>query len=159
MNNEGTLQRSPALQPLSAEHRDGLLFIWKLRQGLSNHTGNEKLRDFVSWYWKNHIKAHFYQEEKILTPYIDPANHLAIKMKEDHDNIRDMVLAIDREGDRYNFFWLCNLIESHIRFEERELYPFVESHLSPQQLTDIGERLNQYPVVCKEVWEDRFWSL
>lgn len=159
MNEVELTDRSATLQPLTTEHRDGLLFIWKLRQGLANNTTNDKMRAFVGSYWQNHIKPHFFQEEKILAPYLDPANPLAVKLKNDHNNIREMVLTIDREADRFDFFWLCNLLESHIRFEERELYPFIEKNLSPEQLKEIEKQLAEHPLKCENEWDDNFWAI
>ncbi len=158
MNNLKPIKRSVQLQPLSREHHDGLLFVWKLRQGLANNTPAYAMRDYTSWYWKHHIKAHFFQEEKILLNYIEKSNPLAQKLKSDHDNIREIVLKIDRDADSYDFFWLCNLLESHIRFEEREFFGFLESELTENQLTEIYGQLEKHPVSCVEEWKEEFWT-
>jgi hemerythrin-like domain-containing protein len=157
MNEIKPIRRSVELQPLSREHHDGLLFIWKLRQGLNYKIPTVVLRDYVSWYWKHHIKPHFFQEEKILLPYIEPAHPLAERLKTDHENIRDAILQIDREHDSYDLFWLCNLLESHIRFEEREFFAYLEQQLSAEQLSEIFTQLEQHPVSCKEEWKNQFW--
>ena len=68
------INRSPELAPLSKEHHNALLFVWKIRQGLKNDTSINKLRSYTIWYWKEHTKPHFFQEEKILLPYM-PADH------------------------------------------------------------------------------------
>ena len=157
MNEIKPIKRSVQLQPLSREHHDGLLFVWKIRQGLENNTGIDILRLFTNWYCRQHIAPHFYQEEKILLPYIDKLDPLAVKMKEDHDYIRELIHSIDQEPDRHDFTRLANLIEAHIRFEEREFFRYLEEHLSEQELTEIYEELEKHPVSCKEEWKDDFW--
>src|SRR5688572_14989203 len=60
------IKRSEQLAPLSREHHDGLLFAWKLRQGLAKAIPVETLSSYCIWYWKNHIKQHFHHEEDII---------------------------------------------------------------------------------------------
>ncbi|MEO5946621.1 MAG: hypothetical protein ABIP79_07360, partial [Chitinophagaceae bacterium] len=54
------IKRSKQLTPLSREHHDGLLFAWKIRQGLENETPLEQLRKYTMWFWQQHIKPHFF---------------------------------------------------------------------------------------------------
>lgn len=157
MNEVKPIKRSVHLQPLSREHHDGLLFVWKIRQGLSNHTNIEKLKEFTGWFWRNHIKPHFFQEEKILLPFLPASHPMSLQLKNEHDYIRELILTIDREADRYDFIRLVNLIETHIRFEERELFQYLEQHLSEKDMMEIYEQLEKHPVACEEKWNDEFW--
>lgn len=157
MNEIKPIKRSVQLQPLSREHHDGLLFSWKLKQGLENHTPTDTLKRFTSWYWQHHIKMHFYQEEKVLLRFMPATHPLAVQMKKDHDYIRELVLAIDREPDRQDFGRLAGLIERHIRFEERELFQHLEETLTPEQLGEILVLLEKHPVTCETEWKEEFW--
>lgn len=145
------------MQPLSREHHDGLLYVWKIREGLDNNTSIERLKDYTSWYWKHHIKPHFFQEEKLLVPFMPESDPRITRLKKDHDYIRELILAIDKEADRHDFILLANLIETHIRFEERELYQYLEEHLTGDQLTEIYEKLEKHPLPMNEEWKDHFW--
>ncbi|NJO25088.1 MAG: hypothetical protein HC867_03800 [Bacteroidia bacterium] len=69
------IKRSPQLAPLSREHHDGLLFVWKIRQGLQNNTDVLTIADFILWYDEQHLKTHFETEEKLLPPFF-PAGDL-----------------------------------------------------------------------------------
>jgi len=158
MNDTKPIKRSTQLQPLSREHHDGLLFVWKLRQGISSHTDIGRLRDYTSWYWKNHIKAHFFQEEKLILPFLPAAHPLVQQLKKDHADIRELILTIDKDADRYDFIRLSNLLETHIRFEERELFQYLEEHLSGEQLETIHEQLEKHPLTCSAGWNDEFWT-
>ncbi|OSZ77059.1 hypothetical protein CAP36_11585 [Chitinophagaceae bacterium IBVUCB2] len=157
MNEIKPLKRSLQLQPLSREHHDGLLFVWKIRQGLTNNTDIEKLRQFVGWFWENHMRPHFFQEEKILMPWLPDLHPLASKLKSDHNEIRELVISIDKEVDQYDLKDLANLVEVHIRWEEREFFQFLESTLSVKELDKVSEELNQHPVTCQNEWKDEFW--
>ena len=157
MSEAKPLKRSIQLQPLSREHHDGLLFVWKIRQGLHNDAGMDKLQKYVRWFWKYHIRPHFFQEEKILLSYL-PANHpLGQKLKDDHKEILELMLSIDREVERQDLISLANFIESHIRWEEREFFQYLESNLSPAELEDVSKNLNDHPVSCEVEWKDEFW--
>jgi hemerythrin-like domain-containing protein len=149
------IKRSKQLAPLSREHHDGLMYVWKIREGLKNGTAISKLKQYTIWFWQQHIKPHFYQEEKILLPYI-PANHeLAIRVKKEHENIRELILNLDREADEKTFIQLCDLLNNHIRFEERQVFLFLEQTLPVEKLNNIYLQLEQHPV-CG-IWEDQFW--
>jgi hemerythrin-like domain-containing protein len=156
MTDRKPIKRSPQLAPLSREHHDALLFIWKVRQGIKNETPVDKLRSYTLWYWKEHTKAHFFQEEKILLPYMPAGNAMAEQMKKEHDQIRELVLTIDKEADETILAQLCDLVDKHIRFEERQLFGFLESSLTQDQLNTINKELAAHPVSCA-VWEDAFW--
>ncbi len=150
------LKRSKQLIPLSHEHHDGLLFVWKIRQGLQHNASIDKLRTYAVWYWHNHIKPHFYQEEKILLPYMSSDHPMAIRLKKEHENIRELILNLDKEGDNTTFKLLVDLINDHIRFEERELFGYLEQTLSSDQLDAIFKELEKHPLSCDE-WTDEFW--
>lgn len=151
------IKRSEQLAPLSREHHDGLLFAWKIKQGLENNTPLDTLRSYALWYWRHHIKPHFYQEEKILLPYMPEDHQMAIQLKEEHDHIRELILGLDEEADKQTLLILCDLVSKHIRFEERELFVFLERLLSKEQLDKVFEEIEKHPVSCESEWKDEFW--
>lgn len=155
------IKRSKQLAPLSREHHDGLLFAWKIKQGIDNKTPLDILRSYSLWYWRHHIKPHFFQEEKILLPYMPAGHPMAIRLKEEHDHIRELILGLDDEADKRTLMILCDLVTQHIRFEERELFTYLEELLSPSKLDEIFEQLEKHPVTCDDempdAWKDEFW--
>ena len=78
------IKRSEELAPLSREHHDGLLFVWKLRVGLRKNISVERLKKFTFWFWQQHIKPHFYQEEKILSPHLSATDPMLLRMNREH---------------------------------------------------------------------------
>lgn len=152
------IKRSPELAPLSREHHDGLLFAWKIRQGINNKTPLEDMRNYTMWFWKNHIKPHFFQEEKILLPYMAEDNPLRNQLVDDHEHIRELVLGLDDEADKRSLNILCDLLDKHIRFEERELFVHLEQTLQPDQLKEIYKKLEDHPVDHEAEWKHPFWE-
>ena len=150
------IKRSAQLAPLSREHHDGLLFAWKLRQGLGKATPVQTLRNYCVWYWKHHIKQHIQQEEDVLLKYITPANSMAIQLKEEHDNIRELIISISHKPDTITIGMLADFISRHIRFEERALFNYLEQNLSVEQLDEIRSQLQTEPIRSEE-WNEVFW--
>jgi hemerythrin-like domain-containing protein len=153
------LTRSKQLAPLSREHHDGLLFVWKIRQGLQNKVDYDRLRSYTHWFWQNHMKPHFFQEERILLPYLPAEHQLAAQLKNEHAHIRELIIEIDKHHDPRNLTILCDLLDKHIRFEERELFTYFQDELTSTQLDTIFEQLQKHPVSCNDPanWTDEFW--
>ena len=151
------IKRSKELAPLSREHHDGLLYAWKIKQGLANGTPVETLCNYTRWFWSNHIKPHFKDEEKVLIKFLPAGNPLVQQMMTEHAQIRDLVISLDKIPDRSSLKLLSEFINNHIRFEERELFPYVEKTLNPEQLNEIHNDLPQ-DLHCDTEWKDDFWA-
>lgn len=155
------IKRSKELAPLSREHHNGLLFAWKIKQGLSNGTPLETLCNYTRWFWSNHLEPHFKDEEKVLVRFLPADNLLVQQMIQEHAQIRDLVISLDKEIEPNSLKLLSEYINAHIRFEERELFPYVEKTLTPEQLTEVYNDLpndlhcNTDPIAIG--WKDEFW--
>lgn len=156
MDEAKPIKRSKELAPLSREHHDGLLFAWKLKQGLANNTPLETIVNYTRWFWSNHIKSHFKDEEKVLVKFLPADNALVKQMFKEHAQIRDLIISLDREPDKSSLQLLAEFISNHIRFEERKLFVYAEEVLTPGQLNEI---FNELPdeTHCETEWKDEFW--
>lgn len=150
------IKRSKELAPLSREHHDGLLFIWKINQGLANDAPVEVMRNYARWFWVNHIKPHFKDEEKVLVQFLPADNPLVMQMIKEHLEIRDLILSLDREPDKGALKILVDFLNKHIRFEERQLFAYAEETLTKEQLALIYQQLADEPL-CDTEWKDEFW--
>jgi hemerythrin-like domain-containing protein len=150
------LKRSEELAPLSREHHDGLLFVWKIKQGLANNTPAETLCNYTRWFWINHIRPHFKDEEKVLAKFLPADNHLVMQMIKEHEQIRDLIISLDHEPDKSTLKQLAEFINKHIRFEERQLFIYAEKTLTPAQLREIFNDL-PHEFHCSTEWTDEFW--
>jgi hemerythrin-like domain-containing protein len=150
------IKRSKELAPLSREHHDGLLFAWKIKQGIDNGTPAVTMCSYTLWYWTNHIKPHFKDEEKVLAKYIPSGNPLLQQMITEHAQIRDLIISLDKKPDKNSLQSLADIVNKHIRFEERVLFPYAEETLSSEQLNSIFKELENEPF-CDTEWKDEFW--
>ena len=150
------IKRSKQLTPLSKDHHDGLLFAWKIRQGLRHGADLNLIADYVRWFWKNHLEEHFREEEQILAPHLPADNELLQQMFDEHQEIEAMVHITENIVDEAMLAKLADAIDDHIRFEERQLFPYAEKVISVEELNAIYEQLPKEKVEC-EKWEREFW--
>jgi hemerythrin-like domain-containing protein len=150
------IKRSKQLTPLSKDHHDGLLFAWKIKQGLKNGTDIKLIAEYVQWFWKNHLEEHFKEEEQILAPHLPADNELLKRMIDEHQEIESMVHINESIPDETLLRNLAQAIDDHIRFEERQLFSYAEKIIPEKELNLIYEQLSKEPVQC-EKWEREFW--
>ena len=102
--------------PLSKEHHDGLLFSWKIKQGLKNGTDAKMISEYVQWFWTNHLQDHFRAEEQVLAPHLPIENELLKKMLEEHDEIEAMIRINENIADAALLEKLANAIHDPYPF-------------------------------------------
>jgi hemerythrin-like domain-containing protein len=150
------IKRSKQLTPLSKDHHDGLLFAWKIKQGLKNGTDIKLIAAYVQWFWENHLQEHFTQEEQILAPHLPADNELLRQMVDEHQEIEALIHINQNIPDEIVLGRLAQSIDDHIRFEERQLFPNAETLISENDLNLIYEQLSEQPKECSK-WDNEFW--
>ena len=148
---------STRLDALSKEHQDGLLFVWKVRQGLANDTPVELIADYAIWYWKNYMKPHFSWEEQVLFSFLPPNDGLVYRLKQQRNDLHELFMELTKCSDTLLLGMLASLLEFHIRFEERVFFPYLEQHLSPAESDMLSLLLEKFPVRHAE-WKEPFWD-
>ena len=154
------IKRSKSLVPLSKDHHEGLLITWKIRQGQKNNISNKRIADFVLNAFDNHLQPHFIQEEELLFTNLSADNQMLIKAKEQHANLRKLAaeISIDKDDSGKQLELFANLLEEHIRFEERVLFQHIEQHVQPAKMEAIGAELEKIHLDHQPLnWEDEFW--
>jgi hemerythrin-like domain-containing protein len=147
------IKRSEQLAPLSRDHHDGLLFAWKIKQGLKNGTDPEAMMAYVHWFWSNHLQLHFSQEEHLLLAHLSDSDELAQQLMSEHQDIKQVISG---EASAFLLADLADKITAHIRFEERQLFPYIEQTITTDALNSIHKKLDQQSH-CPEKWENEFW--
>lgn len=151
------IRRNKHIAPLSHEHHDGLLFCWKIRQGLKHHTDPGRILDHVRYFWQEHLQPHFQEEEQHV--FILPGDEKTERAVSEHRRIAALTEGLlNGPGERtvQQLALLANTVDEHIRYEERDLFPYLEQRLSEAQLEAIGRHLKAAPHAC-DSWPDEYW--
>lgn len=153
------IRRSESIMKLSREHHFSLLFCWKIREGLKKKTAPHRIVQYAQYFWSNHIEPHFREEEEIL--FAPLQDEMVLKAMEEHAAIREAIEALTvlpPENITDELAKLADQLDRHVRFEERQLFPYLESVLSEAQLDSIGAQLNTLPsTILKDDYPDEFW--
>lgn len=153
------MKRNVNIIPLSREHHYGLLFCWKIRQGLAKQVSLDRIRLYILHFWKDNLKGHFQVEETLL--FKGQFGTLCTRALEEHKEIRGLIGVITGSGFRAESYYarLANTIEKHIRFEEREVFPFLEKQLTEERLTTVGALLSSlHDKPADDIYADEFWT-
>lgn len=136
---------------LSRDHHDALLACFKLRQGVKKTVDPMRMANFAKWFWNNHMEQHFKAEEELL--FIDKNDSLISKALQEHSEIKMLFSNADENAD---FLKMASLLDDHVRFEERVLFPHLEARLGEQALAAIGQALS-VDKSCAIKYNDEFW--
>jgi len=156
MTDKQPLTRSPQLTPLSHQHYDGLLFVWRIRQGLKRGASPQTLNEFIKWFWDNHLRSHFENEEKVLVSYLPGDDELVKRMMQEHEAIRELIPE-NKNLPLAQISLLAKQLHDHIRYEERDLFPYIENKLSTAALDEISVKLD-HERSCSSEWKNEFWK-
>lgn len=132
------MKRHPSLQPLSDDHHRALVLARRLRR---TSTGADPtvlgaLAREVQREFDEAIEPHFRVEERWLLPVLERRGEgrLAAQTLEDHARLRTLVHDQWSEDTAQE---LGMLLEKHVRFEERVLFPEAEVVLSEAELASV----------------------
>lgn len=146
--------RHPSLILLSHDHHHGLALALRCRKqalGQIKPTGVEGLRararEFTDFF-SNNLTPHFEAEEKVLFPILHSSaveSHLLIEeLLREHKQIRGWVMDLKDEANLARTVHdLGDLLERHIRREERELFPIFEREVSEDAAEKVKEEIER----------------
>lgn len=146
--------RHPSLVPLSHDHHHALALALRCRKqalGQIKPMGAaglaERAKEFLEFY-TNNLVAHFQAEEQVLFPWmcsnIDASAAMIDDLLRQHQELRQFAVKIQAgQGLAKLIFDAGDLLERHVRKEERELFPLFEAHHDLAPLNDLGEKLKQ----------------
>lgn len=153
------IRRSENIIALSRDHHAGLLFCWKIREGLRKDIPLAKILKYMNFFWEQHLKEHFREEEALLFNRLDDA--LSRQGKTEHLMLERRLHQLNSYGneDASEFSSFADLLTRHIRFEERVLFPHLENTLPESVLASVGRYLSeQHTEPFTESYPDEFWA-
>lgn len=153
------IKRSQYIAALSRDHHAGLLFCWKIKEGLRKNVPLDKILKYINFFWNSHLKEHFREEETLLFNRL--SDELSRRGKSEHLMIEQHISRLNHQGgetaDGYLAF--AELVTTHIRFEERTLFPHLEAALPASVLRQVGDFLSaQHQETFIDNYPDEFWS-
>ncbi len=152
------MKRNINLQELSKDHHQGLLLCWKIRQGIKRTIETDRIAAYCRYFFDNHLLSHFKEEEEHVFACMPDTNPLKRQVLSEHQELRQAFKALSAKQSVENLLSLANLLEAHIRFEERTLFPHMEQALTDEQLNSIGVKLRTIHQPFTDTHADEFWQ-
>lgn len=155
------MKRHEQLQPLSRQHHNGLLAALLLKKGIVKSAAANVMAAFIVDFWKNDLNEHFKSEEEVLIPALSKTSldkDLTEQLLKEHALIRSYINSLKSEADDLSTIKaFTELLEKHIRFEEKVYFPEAEKLLSEEQLQKIGGQLKEEGENCMK-YPVKFWE-
>ena len=118
----------------------------------------DRIKKYMQYFWLQCMQPHFLEEENFLFNSVE--DEKVKKALSDHRQIEVLIsdaMVAEETNVSEQLSKLANLVEAHVRYEERELFPHLEKELGATQLKHIGEQLNQTSL-SEDDFEDAFWA-
>jgi hypothetical protein len=132
------VKRHPSLQPLSDDHHRALVLARRLRRfsGGADSAALAALSREIQNQFDADLEPHFRVEERWLFPALEVrgAPGLAADAAADHARLRALARRPWTPGTAQE---LGMLLEKHVRFEERVVFPRAEALLSEAELASV----------------------
>ena len=132
-------KRHPALIPLSHDHHHGLALALRCRKHAlgqlnpGDAAALEACAAEAARFFGENLQRHFEAEETVLFPLmatLEESRELVDRLEGEHRKFREMAgRAGDAAGRRKFLFDFGDLLEQHIRSEERQLFAAFELHI------------------------------
>lgn len=116
---------------LFRDRHNDLLFVCKIRRAIRNGMANHKIIRFIKEEFFNEFQPNFIEEEQWLFSKI-PSDHPLRKMAEQqHTELIILITSTSPQLKLYDSLpeVFANLLEEHIRFEVRTLFPYIEKSM------------------------------
>ena len=146
--------RHASLVPLSQDHHHGLALALRCRKqalGQIKPMGAEGLsqraKELLVFYASN-LVPHFRAEEEVLFPLlrsvVPGSGEMIDELVRNHAQIRAAISQLEAgTGLAKLIFDLGDLLERHIRKEERELFPLFEQHVEDGKAENAGTEIKK----------------
>ena len=144
------MKRVPELRDLSDDHHTGLMLARRCRQAgrSDSELSPPQVWKQVLEAFESFLEPHFRIEEEHLLPALEAIGEasLAKRIREDHTAMRELRESEAPSRDSVERFGA--LLESHIRFEERQVFESTQHRLPARALEAIAAACRTVPRVC-----------
>jgi hemerythrin superfamily protein len=152
------MKRDKNLQSLSRDHHHGLLLGWKIKQGLKYSVSPELIAEYIHYFSKAALFPHFEEEEKQILVFLKDDNEYKVRTLNDHRTIAKLIDSLEANPpEPAAFLKIAEILDDHIRFEERELFPYLQDELTSEQLDEIGVAIDRIHQPFVDTFHSEFW--
>ena len=148
------MKRHEALVQLSRDHHFGLLLCWKLKEGLKRDVSVERMSKYIGLFYLQNLKPHFAEEEESIFKVLGEEHPLIKEAISQHRIFKKMIEDGFKTPQQIEEFRA--LLELHIRTEERQIFPEIETQATDQQLEDLLKL--DHPELKEPEYDDIFWK-
>ena len=144
------VKRVPELRDLSDDHHTGLVLARRCLQAgrPDSDLSTEAVWNQVLEAFMNHLEPHFQIEEQHLLPGLETLGEASLvqRIREDHSALRMLRDTDAVTGSLLERFG--QLLETHIRFEERQVFEPTQHRLPTTVLEAIASACQAVPRTC-----------
>jgi quercetin dioxygenase-like cupin family protein len=136
------MKRHPSLIPLSHDHHHALVEARRLRRAAeaSDDERRAAVAEFLRFFSAETIR-HFRTEEELVFPLLvgqdGDGSELLVRALLEHQRIHALAARIERAPRSADMRELGELLEAHVRLEERRLFPLIEEIASEHALREL----------------------
>ena len=153
------IKRNAAIVEFSKDHHFALLLVWKIREGLKKSIDPSRISRYVIHFYDTDLIYHFKDEEEILFNKLSSDSQPRIQAEMEHKNIRKLIDELrNKSGDNNLLQKFAETLEKHIRFEERELFNYLQENISDKDLAEIASSFKSRNHEPDGAWNDIFWK-
>lgn len=143
------MKRHPSLIQLSREHHGGLILARLLQADAPPYKGlptdAKGKAEYAASYYRNELKHHFEDEEKIIPPLKGINRDLDVLLQEmcsEHQELGRIFSSIGTGTDLAGYLDNAGKkLENHIRKEERQIFPMIQESCSEDTLDMVAKIL------------------
>ena len=138
MNAYKPIKRNKAFVTFSKDHHFSLLLAWKIRQDLENKVKAEHVCSYVLGFFNDNLQQHFKEEEELIFCKLSTDDALRKQAEDEHKKIYLLIESIRQNTSNKEFLKeFANMLEAHVRFEERTLFNHLQEHMTPEELEEV----------------------
>ena len=141
-NTLAAVKRHPVIIPLSRDHHQALAAARRLRLAAERGDASAEAAAFSRFFAEECVR-HFRDEEERLFPLVagsEEAQPLVVRALLEHQQLHALARQV-ASGESASMRELAELLQAHVRFEERELFPLIE-----RLLGDLLEHAGSAPI-------------
>lgn len=129
------MKRDPALRNLSNEHHQGLVLAKRAKKTACTEDAQQVWEE-IRQRFAVEMEPHFRDEEARLLPALERAGAIELVKRtlDEHVALRRLIGEKSVEA----MIQFADLLEQHIRFEERELFEAAQKRLTPAELDQLA---------------------